>query len=237
MKKLAFFILLSLVTLGVSAQSNLKWNVNAGIGMSNWYGDDTDGTDAKFAYKVGIGLEVPFANTNIWSFQTGLNFISKGVKGDGVTDAWDVVDVTINQLYLELPLMVGARIHTASNFDLLFKGGPYLAYGVGGKTKIDGVSEKADTFGDDGLKRFDAGLGLGVAFEFGNIVVGVETGTSFTKVASGLVVLVLITFLHWPLLVINSDHRYNLTFKYIKNGCFSFRKKQPFFLDEAWFMK
>ena len=29
--------------------------------------------------------------------------------------------------------------------------------------------------------------------------------------------------------VINSDHRYNLTFKYIKNGCFSFRKKQPFF--------
>ena len=30
-------------------------------------------------------------------------------------------------------------------FDLLFKGGPYLAYGVGGKTKIDGVSEKADT--------------------------------------------------------------------------------------------
>lgn len=38
MKKLAFFILLSLVTLGVSAQSNLKWNVNAGIGMSNWYG-------------------------------------------------------------------------------------------------------------------------------------------------------------------------------------------------------
>ena len=79
---------MSLVTLGVSAQSNLKWTVN------------------------------------------------------GVTDAWDVVDVTINQLYLELPLMVGARIHTASNFDLLFKGGPYLAYGVGGKTKIDGVPRK-----------------------------------------------------------------------------------------------
>ncbi len=53
-----------------------------------------------------VGLEVSFANTNIWSFQTGLNFISKGVKGDGVTDARDVVDVTINQLYLELPLMV-----------------------------------------------------------------------------------------------------------------------------------
>lgn len=180
MKKLAFFVLLSLVTLGVSAQSNLKWNVNAGIGMSSWYGDDTDGTDAKFAYKVGLGLEVPFANTNVWSFQTGLNFISKGTKG-----GYDLFDISVNQLYLELPLMVGARIHTASNFDLLFKGGPYLAYGVGGKTKVD--NEKGDTFGNDGadLKRFDAGLGLGVAFEFNKIVVGVETGTSFIKLQSG----------------------------------------------------
>lgn len=33
MKKLAFFILLSLVTLGVSAQSNLKWNCECGY----WY--------------------------------------------------------------------------------------------------------------------------------------------------------------------------------------------------------
>lgn len=187
MKKLAFFILLSLVTLATYAQSDLKWNVNAGIGMSNWYGDDSDGIDAKFAYKVGIGLEVPFANTNVWSFQTGLNFISKGAKGAGLNDDWDVVDVTINQLYLELPLMVGARVHTASNFDLLFKGGPYLAYGIGGKAKADGVSGKVDTFGNDGLdlKRFDAGLGLGVAFEFDKIVVGVETGTSFTKLVSG----------------------------------------------------
>ena len=66
MKKLAFFILLSLVTLGVSAQSNLKWNVNAGIGMSNWYGDDTDGTDAKFAYKVGMNTSVRRTTARCW---------------------------------------------------------------------------------------------------------------------------------------------------------------------------
>lgn len=174
MKKLFFVILLSLAALGASAQSELRWNVNAGVGMANWYGGDA-GTDAKFAYKVGVGLEVPFANTDVWSFQTGLNFISKGAKGAGITDDWDVVDITVNQLYLELPLMVGARLHTASNFDMLFKAGPYLAYGVGGKT------EDYDTFGDDGLKRFDAGLGVGVAFEFDKIVVGVETGVGLAK--------------------------------------------------------
>lgn len=179
MKKLFFVILLSLAALGASAQSELRWNVNAGVGMANWYGGDVD-TDAKFAYKVGVGLEVPFANTDVWSFQTGLNFISKGAKGAGITDDWDIVDITVNQLYLELPLMVGARLHTASNFDMLFKAGPYLAYGVGGKT------EDYDTFGDGGLKRFDAGLGIGVAFEFDKIVVGVETGVGLAKLVGGV---------------------------------------------------
>lgn len=179
MKKLFFVILLSLAALGASAQSELRWNVNAGVGMANWYGGDVD-TDAKFAYKVGVGLEVPFANTDVWSFQTGLNFISKGAKGAGITDDWDIVDITVNQLYLELPLMVGARLHTASNFDMLFKAGPYLAYGVGGKT------EDYDTFGDGGLKRFDAGLGVGVAFEFDKIVVGVETGVGLAKLVGGV---------------------------------------------------
>lgn len=186
MKKLAFFVFFSLITLGAFSQAQVKWNVNAGIGMASWYGDDSDGTDAKFAYKIGVGMEVPF--NQVWSFQSGLNFISKGVSGDEVTDGWDVVDVSINQLYLELPLMVGARIHTASNFDLLFKAGPYLAYGVGGKIKAEAGNEsgKADTFGDDGLKRFDAGLGLGVAFEFDKIVLGVETNTGLTKLMGGL---------------------------------------------------
>ena len=181
MKKLAFFVFFSLITLGAFSQAQVKWNVNAGIGMASWYGDDTDGTDAKFAYKIGVGMEVPF--NQVWSFQSGLNFISKGVSGKSYTDNWNTADATANQLYLELPLMVGARIHTASNFDLLFKAGPYLAYGVGGKIKVE--SDKADTFGDEGLKRFDAGLGLGVAFEFNKIVLGIETSTGLTKLQSG----------------------------------------------------
>ena len=36
------------------------------------------------------------------------------------------------------------------------------AFGVAGKYKYDGVDEKDDVFGDDGWKRFDAGLGVGV---------------------------------------------------------------------------
>lgn len=52
--------------------------------------------------------------------------------------------------------------------------GPYFACGIAGKTKIAGESVK--TFGDDGVdfKRFDAGLGVGVALEFGRIIAGLD---------------------------------------------------------------
>ena len=45
------------------------------------------------------------------------------------------------------------------------------------KTKFDlgnDTERKVDTFGDDALKRFDAGLGVGVALEFGRIIAGLD---------------------------------------------------------------
>lgn len=44
-------------------------------------------------------------------------------------------------------------------------------------TKFDlgnDTERKVDTFGDDALKRFDAGLGVGVALEFGRIIAGLD---------------------------------------------------------------
>ena len=55
---------------------------------------------------------------------------------------------SINAMYLELPVM---------------------AADLGNDTE-----RKVDTFGDDALKRFDAGLGVGVALEFGRIIAGLD---------------------------------------------------------------
>ena len=65
MKKIILFTLLAVSTVFVSAQNavNVKWNVNAGIGVGDYYGENTDGTDAKFAYRIGVGMELPFNNT------------------------------------------------------------------------------------------------------------------------------------------------------------------------------
>lgn len=174
MKKIILLSLFAVSTLMATAQT-INWNVNAGIGVANLYGKDTDGSDAKFAYRLGVGMEVPFDQT--WSLQTGLNFVSKGCKGDD--------NLKMNALYLELPIMAGLRLPTASGFDVLLKAGPYLAYGVGGKTKADigHLKYKENTFSDDGLKRFDAGLGFGVGFEFSKYVVGLDTQLGLANIS------------------------------------------------------
>jgi hypothetical protein len=188
MKKLAFFVVFALVALVASAQTQINWSVKAGLGFSNWMGDGSDGAKAKFGYKVGVGADVPIDGT--WSFQTGLNLVSKGVKGGS-----DGVDVTVNQMYLELPLMAAVHLGTANNFDVVLNAGPYLAYGIGGKTKskYSGLELSYDTFGKttvdgttlEGLRRFDAGLGLGVAFDFNRWVIGLDTQLGLVKLEDG----------------------------------------------------
>jgi hypothetical protein len=84
--------------------------------------------------------------------------------------------------------MVGARIQTINGFDILFKAGPYLAYGFGGKTKVKIRDKKisANTFGKDGLNHFDAGLGGGIIFEFRTIDIGLEVSRGMTKILDGV---------------------------------------------------
>ena len=118
---------------------------NAKVGMNfSNYTGDLD-LNAKVGFKLGGGFEYAFNDT--WSLQPSLFLTSKGAKKDGNS---------INAMYLELPVM---------------------ACGIAGKTKFDlgnDTERKVDTFGDDALKRFDAGLGVGVALEFGRIIAGLD---------------------------------------------------------------
>lgn len=185
MKKLALFVIFTFVAFIASAQTQVNWSVKAGLGFSNWMGDNSDGAKAKFGYKIGVGADVPL--NEMWSFQTGLNLVSKGAKGD----IGEGLEATINQLYLELPLMAAIHLKTANNFDVVFNAGPYLAYGVGGKIKYtySGIDMSIDTFGKttvegetfEGFRRFDAGLGLGVAFDFNQFIIGLDTQLGMAK--------------------------------------------------------
>lgn len=176
--------MLSMAQNSQTTDSKVSWNVKAGMNISNWTGDGSEGSKAKVGFKIGAGME--YALDKTWSLQPSLFLTSKGTKGEeGETSA------TVNQVYLELPVNLQARVPVADKTNILFAAGPYFAYGVGGKssggTSFDGIDYTAsiNTFGENKLKRFDAGLGLGVSLEVSKVIVGLEGQLGLTKIGDG----------------------------------------------------
>ena len=185
MKKIYTFALVALTTLcttSLFAQSPIKFGIDAGVNLSN---SSLDAGDLDKKAKVGfqVGVVVEYELTPDFFLQSGLSFTTKGSKIEdkslGVTQS-----LSINQMYLQLPVYAAYKIEVTPTTKIVFNAGPYLAYGIGGKISwknqviggdaiISGTT-KYDTFGDDWLKRFDFGLGGGVGVEFSQIVVGLK---------------------------------------------------------------
>ncbi len=161
------FALVSIVS-----YSQVSWNAKVGMNLSNFTGDAD--TDMRVGFNVGVGMEYQF--DELWSIQPSLMLTQKGAKEKGG-------DIKYKPLYLELPVMAAARFAVADAQNIVVKAGPYLAYGVGGKVKGGGMSE--DFFGDNKGKRFDFGLGVGVAYEISKFFIDLSGEFGLTKVADG----------------------------------------------------
>lgn len=173
MKKGLIFVLFALVS--IVSYSQVSWNAKVGMNMSNFTGDMD--TDMKIGFNVGVGMEYQFTET--WSIQPSLMFTQKGGKYD-----IDNETLKFNPMYLEIPVLAAARFAVADNQNIVVKAGPYFAFGIAGKVKVG--DEKADFFGDGddqyGAKRFDCGVGVGVAYEIGKFFVGLDGEFGFTNV-------------------------------------------------------
>lgn len=173
MKKGLIFVLFALVS--IVSYSQISWNAKVGMNMSNYTGDMD--TDMKIGFNVGVGMEYQFSD--MWSIQPSLVLTQKGakIKEDGET-------MKFNPMYLEIPVLAAARFAVADNQNIVVKAGPYFAFGVAGKVKVG--DDKADFFGDGddqfGGKRFDCGIGVGVAYEIGKFFVGLDGEFGFTNV-------------------------------------------------------
>lgn len=182
MKKSILFVMFALIS--VAGFSQISWNAKVGVNISNFTGDAD--MDAKVGVKLGMGMEYAFNKT--WSLQPSLFLSQKGAKV-GATILNNSVEQKIKAMYLELPVMAAARFNVADNTNIVVSAGPYFACGVGGKTrtKMDIGGSKTDikekTFGENGFDRFDAGLGIGVAAEFGRFIAGLDGQFGLVKVA------------------------------------------------------
>ena len=169
MKKV--FLLFTVVVMAVTASAQMSWNVKAGLGLSNYTGKDA-GTDAHFAYRVGLGMSYTVAPS--FAIEPTLYFAQMGAKSKK-----EYGGKSINPLYLQLPIMAAYSVKISDGAKIVFNAGPYVGFGLGGK--VDGV--KIFGNGEDAMggKSFDAGLGIGARGELSNFIVGIDYQLGLTK--------------------------------------------------------
>ena len=169
-----FMLVVAMLAMVTVASAQMNLGVKGGVNMSNFYGDELDDNNVKIGFHVGLAADIDFAYNS--AIQTGLYFTTKGSKYS--TSFGEVSgDLTVNPMYLQLPVHYAYKIDVSPGTRVVLHAGPYAAYGVGGKSKFSASvgdmsgEEESNVFGDDGfLKRFDAGLGLGVGAEFGPLL-------------------------------------------------------------------
>lgn len=183
MRKMKFSLIAAMlvVVTAVSAQQ-LNLGVKGGVNLSNFTGD-VENTDAKIGFNIGLAADYEFAYNS--AIQTGLFFTTKGAKAD----FFGLADATFNPMYLQLPVHYAYKLDVSPGTRVVFHAGPYAAFGVGGKIKAEGsllgieIKDDTDFFQVDLFKRFDAGLGLGVGAEFGQILLDLGWDMGLVNIA------------------------------------------------------
>lgn len=138
--------------------SQVKWDAKFGMNFSNM--TKYDDTKALPGFNLGVGMDYGFSEN--WSLQSGLLISSKGYKyKEGEYKE------TTRPIYLDIPILAAYKFNISDNTKFVINAGPYLAFGLGGKNKVDGIDESEKVFGDDGWKRFDLGIQYGVGLEIG----------------------------------------------------------------------
>lgn len=164
MKKTLLTLLLGLLT--IVGYSQARFDIHGGMSMANITNSEAD---LKVGYTLGVGMDYSF--NDMWSFQSGLNFTSKGCKASEAG-----VDLKMNPVYLDIPLLAALKINITEGNRFLINLGPYVGFGLGGKMTVEqGGAEigtklfkKVDGAQEAVMNRCAIGLQYGIGFELDN---------------------------------------------------------------------
>ena len=137
---------------------------------------------AVVGWLCGIGVDLPVTkkrqNTTMLSIRTSLLFIQKGVRAIMDTNEYYESQKN-NPIYAEIPVNLAFSVGVKNR--LILYGGPYLAFGIGGKHKTDMYltifdskehAENEINFFEDYANSFDFGLSFGFLFDFKHVFIG-----------------------------------------------------------------
>lgn len=170
-RKLLYLLMLALASASMQAQGTVF--LKCGMCSSSYWGENSMGTSSKSGFVLGIGLDSQIGNSD-FSVAPAVEIVSKG----GRVKLNENEPVTIEANYLEVPIDFVYHYKTGKESCFDFMAGPYLSYGIGGKTA--GVK----TFRDhDGLERMDGGINLGLGYEYKMMLVNAGCDLGLRKVS------------------------------------------------------
>ncbi len=202
MKKILPLSICALIAVTANAQTfyaqggvnfaNISTNANGDVQKSN--------TLTSF----NVGFMNQFGLSKVVDLEAGLLLMGEGAKSETNFGPDNYVNAKFNPLYLQVPLNLLVKVPLASNAKLFFNAGPYLAVGVGGKSKIESstiagpVKSVSDIkFSNDDprtsqqegaaynrLKRFDYGVNAGAGIDFGSFILKGNYGLGLAKINS-----------------------------------------------------
>jgi len=182
MKKLKLTLLAVALLVATAASAQFSFGVRGGLNVSNIQTDvQGQSGSPKFGFNIGAFADFDFAHN--MAIQSGVFFTTKGSRRNVYIEApgaagngqFERLRTTTNLLYFQIPVHFAYKVDVSPGTRIVFHGGPYIAYGVGGSERLNGEREDFSVFGCrvHQLQPFDWGLGIGVGVEFDRILVGI----------------------------------------------------------------
>ena len=125
-----------------------SFGIFGGINFQNINGKDADGNKLSNSlvtrFHLGLNYDIPIANE--FYTQIGLQFISKGTKGEIIykdNSGSRILNREIKMNYLEVPISLIYK-PLLGNGHMILGFGPYVGYCIGGKAIFTGASAPSD---------------------------------------------------------------------------------------------
>lgn len=198
MKKLLIIALCTGVFTTAKSQVYIQGGVNL-ANISTSASGETQSNHMLTTFNAGILGRINIASP--LAFETGLLIDGRGAKSKNTSSGNNYYTAKFNPLYLEVPANLVLRLPLQNNSNIFINGGPYIAMGIAGKSKIDGKVAGVDFHSsknikftstdpneDDQayskLKRFDYGVNVGAGIDVGKILLKVNYGLGLAKINS-----------------------------------------------------
>lgn len=183
-----YIITIAVVVLAMNTSAQVRWAVEGNVGTGVLMGLPGH-TAHTVAYRIGPTAIIPVKG---WlSLRPGLMWAHKGGVVEGYYGDEQITEarMPISLDFVEMPVLLAVRFPISDACGLTLKTGPYVGYGISGKTKVkpDGggmismsgnlFSGPCDYYGNaqtsnkktfvlPKLNRWDAGLTWGIELEF-----------------------------------------------------------------------